>query len=142
MIYTKLTKKAMEIAEKGYYKQVDKYGIPYIFRVFDIAEKMDDEVTTCVALLYELLNKTNIKLNKLAQDFSSDIINAIEVLNKDDRDLHSEYIEKIKNNTLARKVKLEELLYDIDKMRNENQMLYDDELMETYLMSYTVLKKE
>ena len=55
MIYTALTKKAMRIAFEAHKEQTDKTGIPYIYHPTYLAEQMDDEVTTCVARLHDVI---------------------------------------------------------------------------------------
>lgn len=48
MIYTDLTKKAMEISFNAHKEQVDKSGIPYVFHPFHLAEQMTDEYATAL----------------------------------------------------------------------------------------------
>lgn len=139
MIYTKLTRKAMEIACKAHHKQKDKGGFPYINHPFHIAEEMQDEITTCVALLHDVIEDSNITLNELSKDFPSEVINAVELLTHKEKDLYSEYIQKIKTNETARIVKLADLKHNLDQSRCLDHSL-NSELMEKYLMAYTVLK--
>ena len=54
MIYTPLTKAAMEIAYRAHHGQLDKSGVPYIFHPIHLAEQMDDEVSCCAALLHDV----------------------------------------------------------------------------------------
>ena len=63
MIYTKLTKKAMDIAYKAHHGQKDKGGFPYINHPLHLAEQMDDEYSTCVALLHDVVEDSDITLN-------------------------------------------------------------------------------
>lgn len=139
MIYTKLTRKAMEIACKAHHKQKDKGGFPYINHPFHIAEQMQDEITTCVALLHDVIEDSNITLSALSKDFPPEVINAVEVLTHNERDLYSEYIKKVKTNEIARIVKLADLEHNLDQSRCLDYSL-NSELMEKYLMAYTVLK--
>lgn len=139
MIYTKLTRKAMEIACKAHHKQKDKGGFPYINHPFHIAEDMPDEITTCVALLHDVVEDSNITLSELSKDFPPEVINAVELLTHKEKDLYSEYIQKIKTNETARIVKLADLKHNLDQSRYLDHSL-NSELMEKYLMAYTVLK--
>lgn len=65
MIYTKLTKLAMQISFDAHKDQKDKSGLPYIFHPFHLAEQMADEVTTCVALLHDVVEDTDITFEKV-----------------------------------------------------------------------------
>ena len=57
MIYTDKTKKAMKLCFEAYKDQLDKSGVPYVFHPFHVAEQMSDEVTTIVALLYDVVEE-------------------------------------------------------------------------------------
>ena len=67
MIYTELTREAMNIAYKAHHKQKDKGGFPYINHPFHLAEQMDDEYSTCVALLHDVV-EDKVKLADLAHN--------------------------------------------------------------------------
>lgn len=53
MIYTKKTRQAMILAELMHRGQYDKAGFPYINHVLTVADKMDSEAATIVALLHD-----------------------------------------------------------------------------------------
>lgn len=46
MIYTDLTKKAMQLCFDAHQGQTDKSGLPYVFHPMHLAEQMQDEITT------------------------------------------------------------------------------------------------
>ena len=69
MIYTELTIKAMNLAYSAHHGQFDKGGVPYIFHPIHLAESMDDEISTCVALLHDTVEDTDVTLEQLAQAF-------------------------------------------------------------------------
>lgn len=68
MIYTPLTKKALKISFKAHKDQMDKSGMPYIYHPFHLAEQMNDEYSTCVALLHDVVEDTDISLDDLASE--------------------------------------------------------------------------
>ena len=49
MIYTRATKRAMQICFEAHKDQLDKSGIPYVFHPIHLAEQMQDENTTVAA---------------------------------------------------------------------------------------------
>ena len=57
MIYTDKTKKAMKLCFEAHKDQLDKSGMPYVFHPFYVTEQMTDEVTTIVALLYDVVEE-------------------------------------------------------------------------------------
>ena len=120
MIYTDLTKKAMRIAYKQHHGQFDKAGLPYIFHPYHLAEQMgDDEFAICTALLHDVAEDTDMTLEDLAKaGFPDEVIGALKVLTHDDSVPYlGEYIEEIKKNPLARKVKLADLSHNSDPTR-------------------------
>ena len=69
MIYTPLTVKAMNVAYNAHHGQKDKAGAPYIFHPIHVAEQMEDETTTCIALLHDVLEDTSVTLAELEREF-------------------------------------------------------------------------
>ena len=65
MIYTPLTVKAARIAYDAHHGQYDVCGMPYIFHPFTVAESMTDEYSTCVALLHDVVEDTDVTLEDL-----------------------------------------------------------------------------
>ena len=57
MIYTDKTKKAMKLCFEAHKDQLDKSGMPYVFHPFHVAEQMSDEITTIVAVLYDVVEE-------------------------------------------------------------------------------------
>ena len=121
MIYTHLTNEAMKIAYAAHHGQVDKGGIPYIFHPYHLAEQMTDEHTTCVALLHDVVEDTDITLEELAKTFPKEVIDAIALMTHDDDTPYLDYVAKIKENSIARAVKLADLIHNSDKTRLEDQ---------------------
>ena len=118
MIYTELTKKAMKISFEAHKNQVDKNGMPYIYHPIHLAEQMNDENAICVALLHDVVEDSKITFENLeAEGFSEEIINAIKLMTHEDSVPYMDYVMKIKNNTIATKVKLADLRHNSDLTR-------------------------
>lgn len=117
MIYTALTNKAMKIAYDAHNGQVDYNNVPYIFHPYHIAEQMTDEITVCVALLHDVVEDTQITMKQLEKDFPAQVIEALQLLTHDVDTDYFEYIKAIKNNPVAKAVKLADLLHNSDKSR-------------------------
>lgn len=67
MIYTPKTKKALKLCFDAHKDQVDKSGIPYVFHPFHLAEQMETEETTIVALLHDVIEDTSYTLEYLTK---------------------------------------------------------------------------
>ncbi|MBQ6860258.1 MAG: HD domain-containing protein [Clostridia bacterium] len=118
MIYTKLTKKAMKIAFNAHKEQVDKTGLPYIYHPIHLAEQMNDENTTCVALLHDVVEDTEITFEDLEKEgFTKEIIEALKLMTHGDAVPYLEYVKEIKKNPIATAVKLADLNHNSDLSR-------------------------
>ena len=118
MIYTKLTKLAMQISFDAHKEQKDKSGLPYVFHPFHLAEQMTDEITTCVALLHDVVEDTDMTFEKLSElGFSTEIIYALKLLTHDDSVPYMDYVKEIAKNPVAKAVKLADLAHNSDLTR-------------------------
>ena len=117
MIYTHLTNEAMKIAYRAHHGQVDKGGIPYIFHPYHLAEQMADEYTTCVALLHDVMEDTDTTFEELAAIFPKEVMDALTLLTHEDGVDYYEYVAKIKDNPIAKTVKLADLTHNSDQTR-------------------------
>ena len=121
MIYTDLTIKAMNLAYAAHHGQFDKGGVPFIFHPIHLAEEMDDEVSTCVALLHDTVEDTAVTLEELAESFPREIVEAVDLLTHRDGVEYFDYVRSIRANPVAVKVKLADLRHNGDPNRISNQ---------------------
>ncbi len=117
MVYTPLTIKAMKIAYEAHMGQCDQSGVPYIFHPVHLAEQMNDEVTTCIALLHDVLEDTSMTLPELEAKFPAEITEAVQLLTHDSSEDYLEYVRRLCKNPLARKVKIADLAHNSDETR-------------------------
>ena len=118
MIYTDKTKNAMKLCFEAHKDQVDKSGMPYVFHPFHVAEQMKDEVTTIVALLHDVVEDTKYTLDDIAaRGFGQDVVDALALMTHDKNVPYLEYVAKLKNNPVARAVKLADLAHNSDPTR-------------------------
>ena len=117
MIYSELVNRAIDLAYEYHLGQKDKAGRPYIVHVLHVAEQMDDEVSTCVALLHDTLEDTELKAEVLEREFPREVVDAVKVLTHEDGTDYFSYIQEVKRNPIARKVKLADLEHNLDESR-------------------------
>ena len=118
MLYTPLTKLAMKIAFEAHKDQRDKSGMPYIYHPMLLAEQMVDEATACVALLHDVVEDTDITFEALAREgFTAEIIEALKLLTHDVTVPYMEYVTAVKQNRIAKAVKLADLEHNSDLSR-------------------------
>ena len=118
MIYTALTKQALRLCFEAHRNQLDKSGMPYVFHPFHLAEQMDTEESTTVALLHDVVEDTDYTLEDLkAMGFPNNVIDALALMTHDPRVPYMEYVKAISENPLATKVKLADLRHNSDLSR-------------------------
>ena len=117
MVYTELTNKAMGLAYEAHHGQTDKSGVPYVFHPIHLAEQMDDEISCCVALLHDVVEDTEITLEALTEKFPAEVVEAVALLTHDPDTDYFDYVRRIRENSVARKVKLADLAHNSDASR-------------------------
>ena len=140
MIYTTMTKLAINLLFEAHKDQKDKSGLPYIFHPFHVAEQMDDEDSTIVALLHDLLEDTSYTVEDLKKiGFNNKVCDAIILMTHDDNVKYLDYVKKIKNNEIARKVKIADLKHNSDLTRLDIITEYDLERKAKYAKALEIL---
>ncbi|MBO5211239.1 MAG: GTP pyrophosphokinase [Clostridia bacterium] len=118
MIYTENTKKALKLCFEAHKNQTDKSGMPYVFHPFHLAEQMQTEETTIVALLHDLIEDTNYTIEDLTNmGFNKSITDAILLMTHSDDVDYMDYVRAIKENPIAKAVKLADLNHNSDLTR-------------------------
>ncbi len=144
MIYTKQTRKAMNLCFEAHKNQRDKSGQPYVFHPFHLAEQMSDEKTTVAALLHDVVEDTDYTFNDLLKmGFDCDIVDALRLLTHDDKTSYFDYVTALKNNQIARAVKLADLRHNSDLSRFDEDMINEKTLArnEKYKAAMDILNK-
>lgn len=141
MIYTDETKKALKLCFEAHKNQVDKSGMPYVFHPFHVAEQMTDEATTIVALLHDVVEDTDYTLEDLAAEgFGKDLLEAVALMTHEDDVPYLDYVAKLKDNPIARAVKLADLAHNSDLSRIGEIDDETRERLEKYQKAIALLK--
>lgn len=118
MIYTPNAKKALNLCFEAHKEQRDKSGMPYVFHPFHLAEQMETEETTIVALLHDLVEDTDYTIEDLTNmGFGKNITDAIALMTHTDDVDYMDYVRAIKENPIAKAVKLADLQHNSDLTR-------------------------
>lgn len=117
MIDTPLTRRALKLARAAHQGQVDKAGVPYLHHPCRLAEGMPDEITTCVALLHDVLEDTPVTLAQLERDFPPEVTQAVARLTRPAGMDYFAYVASLKDHPIARLVKQADLAHNSDEGR-------------------------
>ena len=124
---------ALKIATEAHKGQVDKAGVPYINHPLTVASLVDTEEEKIVALLHDTIEDTNItEQDLLNYGFSNKIVEEVKLLTHNKNVPYMDYIAKIKDNKLARKVKIADLTHNSDLSRLKEITEKDKKRYEKY----------
>lgn len=92
--------------------------MPYVFHPFHLAEQMQTEETTVVALLHDVVEDTEYTLADLEKmGFGKSIIDAIALMTHAKGVDYMDYVRAIKSNPVAKAVKLADLRHNSELSR-------------------------
>ena len=100
---------------------------------------MDTETETIVALLHDVLEDTPVTMEQLAEEFSYEIIEALQLLTHNKEEDYLSYVERLKLNVIARKVKKADLKHNSDKTRLLTWTKKDEKRLEKYEKALKIL---
>ncbi|MBE5937114.1 MAG: bifunctional (p)ppGpp synthetase/guanosine-3',5'-bis(diphosphate) 3'-pyrophosphohydrolase [Lachnospiraceae bacterium] len=135
MVYTPLVNKAIKIAYSAHENQKDAAGIPYILHPIHLAEQMNNETRTCIALLHDVVEDTDVTLEELEKEFPPEITDAIRLLTHTNEDYY-EYVEKICTSLDACFVKVADIIHNMDETRLCKNDL-DDSEKDRWIIKYS-----
>ena len=120
MYYSDLVKKACAIMYDAHKEDVDKGGYPYVLHPFYLATQMDDEESTCAALLHDVIEDHGDRYSfddLVRAGFPDSVIHALRLLTHESGVLYMDYVKALAKDPIARKVKLADLRHNSDPRR-------------------------
>ena len=118
MIYTEMTKKAIQLMYQKHKNQVDKAGMPYVLHPLHVAEEMTDEIRTTTALLHDIVEDTDVTFDDLIKmGYPDEVIDALRLLTHKEGLDYFEYVKQIGTNPIATDVKIADLTHNSDLSR-------------------------
>lgn len=80
---------------------------------------MPNEITTCVALLHDVVEDTPITFDELEHEFPPEVTEPLRLLTHDHAVPYRDYIDTFVVDPVARTVKRADLMHNLDEMRFE-----------------------
>lgn len=123
-----LLEKAVSVALEAHKDATTRSGRPYILHPLHLMLQMDSEEEMITAVLHDVVEDSDITLDDLAaMGFSTAVIAALALLTHDkDNVSYEAYIEGIKSNPLAVRVKLADLTHNMNVRRLPNPLSQRD----------------
>lgn len=133
---------AIILATEKHRGQKDRGGKPYILHPLEVMSGCESIEEKIVALLHDLIEDTDITEEFLRHFFNKEVVDAIVLLTRNDDIDYMDYIRNIKGNTLATKVKLQDLKHNMDLTRLSNTPSSNDiERQEKYKKALSILNE-
>jgi len=135
-----LLKCAMQIAENAHANQIDKAGQPYINHPIAVANKLNGEIEKIVALLHDVVEDSATTLEDIRKaGFDEYVVKALDCITKRKGESYDDYLLRVKNNDIAKMVKLADLSHNMDMSRLPSLTDKDLERLKKYEYAVSVL---
>lgn len=110
--------RAIELASEGHLSQTDKAGEPYLGHPARVAESCETDDERMVGLMHDLIEDTDVTAQTLIDEgFPTHVVEAVVALSRQEGETYDEFIERLAPNPLARRVKIADLLDNMDVTR-------------------------
>ena len=110
--------KALLIAVTAHRGQVDKSGEPYILHPLTVASKLDTLELKVIGLLHDTIEDTDVTADYLVEmGIPKDLVEVVELLTKPKGEPYEKYLQRVKENPMAKKVKLADLAHNTSPER-------------------------
>jgi hypothetical protein len=133
--------RALVLAAQHHAGQKDKGGNPYILHPLRIMLRASTEEERITALLHDIVEDTPLTLDDIKREgFDDKIVEAIDCLTRRQGETYDCFINRIKGNDLARRVKILDLEDNCDLSRIPNPTDVDKRRLEKYQKAISELK--
>ncbi len=110
--------RAIAIAAAAHQAQLDKSGKAYILHPLRMMFKMATDEERMAAILHDVVEDSDWTLDGLRQEgFSEEVLLAVDSLTNRDGENYEQFIERVKQNPLAIRVKIADLEDNMDMQR-------------------------
>lgn len=139
-----LLERIIMIAIQAHAGQQDKSGYPYILHPLRLMIQMETEEEMMVAVLHDVVEDSDVTLERLAgEGVPASVLQAVSLLTYNNQtDSYQTYLERLKPNPLARKVKLADLRHNMEFTRLLELHPKDLERLQKYHRAWQFLTRE
>ena len=133
---------AISLAAEAHRRKKDKAKAPYILHPLRVMLRMETETDRIIAVLHDVVEDTSVTLWDLQiAGYSAEIVDAVKYLTKAKEEEYEDFIERIKGNTLAIKIKIADLEDNLNFERIKEPGEDDLKRYEKYRRALAVLRK-
>ena len=141
-MYINEYKLAYDIALNAHKGQKDKGGEDYFKHPLAVSNKLSGEKDKIVALLHDVIEDTDVTVNDLREaGFSDEVVLAVSVITKKAGEDYEEYLNRVKQNPIALRVKIADMEHNSDISRIKNPTEKDLKRLEKYRIRLKELRE-
>lgn len=140
MLYTPATKRALRYCLACHEGQLDKTGLLYALHPIHLAEQMRNEDEICAVLLHDVMEdcgKTPADLRGIGM--SEHVVEALALLTHDPALPYLDYVRRLRDNPVARAVKIADLRHNSQLARLDEVRPRDVERLRKYMEARVAL---
>lgn len=132
--------RAILIAVQAHQKQQDKAGTAYILHPLRVMFGMDSETEMIAAILHDVVEDSDWTSADLRREgFSDEVLTVIDCLTRREQESYEEFIERVKLNPTACKIKIADLEDNMAIQRIGEPTDRDWERLKKYHRAWSVL---
>lgn len=141
MLFTTMTKAAMNLAYAAHHGQVSKDGVPYVFHPARVASGFTDETGACAAWLHDVLEDTEYTQADMKKaGISDEVCRIVSLLTHRKDEPYMDYVRRIAEDRTAKAVKLADLQDNMNLARLDSLDAEFSQRMYKYLTAYVYLR--
>ena len=131
---------AVAIAAQAHRGQKDKAGAPYLLHPLRLMMRMETEAAMMAAVLHDVVEDTEWTLERLREaGFSAEVLEAVDCLTRRGGESYEEFVERVRANPTARRVKIADLEDNMNIRRISRLGASDLERLEKYHRAWRAL---
>lgn len=135
--------RAIAIAAENHAGQIDKAGAPYVLHPIRVMLKMDSGAERIVAVLHDVVEDTNVTFDDLRNEgFDGEVISAIDSVTRRNSESYEEFILRAAANPIGYKVKIADLIDNLDLNRIDIPTEKDFKRLLKYKNAIKILEKK
>lgn len=114
----KVFETALMIAVQAHKGQVDKNGMPYILHPIAVMQKVEGLELKTIAVLHDTIEDTYVTEDFLLEaGIPKNIVDVVALLTKPQNESYESYLRRVKENPMAKAVKLADLAHNTSPER-------------------------
>lgn len=142
MGYSKDVEAAKELAYMMHEGQVDKAGLPYVTHPERVASRLESPEERVVGWLHDTVEDTEMTVDEIRERFGPETAAAVDAISRRDDETWEDYIERMKREPIARRVKIIDLIDNSNLSRIPRVTMRDVERQARYNRALKELLEE